>query len=148
MKHPEIYRTVWNFCKFMQITMEQPEENIYQLENYILYCPGSNSIDAEALTDFRVFRSVVIPGRHTLSNGDPGYPDEYDEQEVSRHPAVLSALEKIGHLMVTDWTDQEVLVVDDEESRQMMSDVREALQAGNPESLIGMPYNLTIKRPE
>ena len=92
-----------NFCQFFKLTYQKVEENVHDVDQYRLYLPGSNTVDNEALTDFRVYRSVVIPGVHTLRNGDPGYPDEYDEQEVGKFDNLIDALEKIGHLVVTDW---------------------------------------------
>lgn len=97
------------FCHSFRLQFEKVEENVYNVDQYRLYCPGSNSVVDEALTDFQVWRCITIPGVHTLRNGDPGYPDDYDEQEVSRHPTLLSALEKIGHLVVTDHINDEAM---------------------------------------
>lgn len=97
------------FCHRFRLTYEKVEENIYNVDQFRLYLPGSNSVDDEALTDHWVYRSITIPGVHTLSNGDPGYPNEYDEEEIGRG-SLIDCLEVIGHASITQWCDEERMV--------------------------------------
>lgn len=39
-----------------------------------------------------LYKVHVTLGRHTLNNGDPGYPDDVDVEEVSAHDTCLQGL--------------------------------------------------------
>lgn len=99
------------FATSFKLSVQHPEPNIYYIEGFELYLPGHNTIFDEELTVFLVCAGVTIPGCRTMPNGDPGYPDDYDTVEVGQFGALLNALEKIGHCIMTQWVDEIGLMV-------------------------------------
>ena len=47
-----------------------------------------------------IYSVTVIHGRMYLSNGDPGYPDDVDVEEVQRYPSMFPALVDVVKLAV------------------------------------------------
>lgn len=97
--------TINLFAARLKLNVGHPEPNVYDIDGFELYVPGYNSILDETLTDFQVYAGVTIPGRRTMPNGDPGYPDDYDLIEIGKFPTLLNALAKIGACIVDRWID-------------------------------------------
>jgi hypothetical protein len=112
MNKQQIEETINLFAARLKIHVQHPEDNVFHLDRFELYLPGYNTILDEKATSFLVFRGVTIPGQRTMPNGDPGYPDDYDVVEIGDYPSLISALEKIGHCIVTDWLDESAQYID------------------------------------
>jgi hypothetical protein len=71
-------------------------EAIYIADGGIEVVPETREVEVKSIAGTRkvkkegfcVYRSVLIPGVHTFRNGDPGYPDAWDVEEVDFIPTV------------------------------------------------------------
>lgn len=92
---------------------EQGHTGLVEIYGYYIY-PSKVEIDVpasigkparkETVWGWQVDAGVTIPGCHTMPNGDPGYPDDYDWVEQGRYQyarqAVMAVVMSILHDMV------------------------------------------------
>ena len=81
------------------------EPHHWVLGGFELYDPDFDyEGDIESVAGmWNVYGSTVLPGRHTMPNGDPGYPDDVDVWHAGAFFTLREALLKIGHLLMDEY---------------------------------------------
>jgi hypothetical protein len=110
-----------------KLLTEEDDDNTIRICDCILIsfdCPHSRPT-------YTVCQEVIIPGVHTLRNGDPGWPDDVDVQELKTFQAnQLSGLAKFVAMHIAERNIDQALdnFLEDEMVAQM---TRESIAAEN-----------------
>lgn len=87
-------------CKTFNIHLDEIDElggyTVFDLNGLVQLMPPCEDNNGK----WTIYKVTVRPGVHTLSNGDPGYPDEVDVDEVSAHETCLQGLVEAVKLVV------------------------------------------------